>query len=255
MTNPTVALYCPGDKPEKFQKAQSAEADFMILDLQDSVASRDKSFALESVMEFLATQKNTELEKIEVRVNGDPVEAKKLQRFSEYLSIRLPRVETAEQLDDWASFRRVTPLVETSLGMQNLEAIANHPKVCILAMGEADLLSELGANDLSITNYFRIRLITVSAAAGLERPMMSAWTKLSDSAGLEQDCLVGKSLGFTGRTAIHPKQIPVIKQAFSETESEKQKRMEIQAQLGNHGGVALDKNGDMIDTAHIRNRD
>lgn len=255
MTQAKIGLYCPGDRPERFQKAMDSGADFVILDLQDSVSKANKQQALENVVGFLKNVSEPQRTRLEIRVNGFEEEKSALSEFKDWLSIRVPAVENTSQLDNWLDFHSLTPLVETSFGMQNLNQLAKHPKISMLAIGETDLMHELGATHPAVLTHFRVQLITVSAANGLNRPMMSAWTKLSDPEGFLADCLEGKSMGFAGRTVIHPNQVAIAREAFSETDQERAKREEIQRLMGEQGGVARDANGDMIDSAHTKNAD
>jgi citrate lyase subunit beta/citryl-CoA lyase len=84
--------------------------------------------------------------------------------------------------------------------------------------------------------------------------MMSAWTNLSNPEGFVNDCDRGRDLGFVGRTAIHPSQIPVIQEAFQVSSSELERKREIEKLIGQSGGVALSSAGDMVDSANLRTR-
>lgn len=252
MSTTTIGLYCPGDRPDRFQKALDSGADFIILDLEDSVSKANKHLALDSVVEFLNELPEKDKTRLEVRVNRLNSEKAALKKFENWLSVRLPELEQQDQLDNWSNFNQLTPLIETSYGMQNINDIAKHPKIKTLAIGETDLMQQLGASHPAILTHFRIQLINASAAHGLPRPMMSAWTQLSDPEGFFQDCLAGKSMGFAGRTVIHPDQVPIARKAFSETDQERAKREEIAELMGEQGGVARDSNGDMIDSAHTK---
>ena len=57
-------------------------------------------------------------------------------------------------------------------------------------------------------------------AAGKPPPMMSVFTDIGDLDGLATDTRRGRAMGFVGRTAIHPSQVPVIAAAFAPTDEE-----------------------------------
>lgn len=249
----TSALYCPGNRPDRFEKAFLA-ADQIILDLQDSVAQDQKLYALDRVVDFLVSKSASQLSRIQVRVESNPTEVASLEPFADQLTIRVSRVETREDLSLWKGFRSVIPLVETSRGMLNLPEIAETKNVVSLAIGELDLTTELDASSPEMVRYLRIQLILASAAFGLPAPMMSAWTKLSDVNGFKQDCLEGRSLGFWGRTAIHPTQVPIIHEVFSTGQDAEFGKAEKRDLLEQSGGVALDSEGNMIDQASVRSR-
>lgn len=247
------ALYCPGNRPDRFEKALTA-ADQLILDLQDSVALDQKEFALNQVVQYLTSKSESEIARIQVRVESTEAERTALDRFSSNLTIRVSRVETQADLHIWSQFQNVIPLVETALGMSNLGEIGSQENVASLAIGELDLTTELAATSPDIIRHLRIQLVLASAANGLPAPMMSAWTKLSDSEGLKRDCIEGRSLGFTGRTAIHPDQVPIIEEIFSPDRDPSADRRVTQELIEKSGGVAVDAHGNMVDQASLRGR-
>ena len=229
MNQVVSALYCPGNRPDRFTKAINSGADQLILDLQDSVPLDEKSAALESVLGFLGHLDAASAQNVQVRVNEVPA-----------------------QISPWRDFRQIVPLVETAKGLANLSAIAESPKVKMLAIGELDLSRELNSRHPDMIRHLRIQIVLASAAFGLRPPMMSAWTNLSDMDGLRIDTIEGRGLGFLGRVAIHPKQIPVIKEAFAVPESELRHKKEVLVLLGEEGGVAVDSEGNMVDRANLR---
>ena len=69
--------------------------------------------------------------------------------------------------------------------------------------------------------------------------MQSVWTQLDDEAGLERSCREGRAWGFRGRTAIHPKQIPVILRGYRPTADEVHEAREVLAALSADGVAVL----------------
>ena len=59
------------------------------------------------------------------------------------------------------------------------------------------------------TLYVRSHLVLASRAAGLEPPIDSVYPQLDDDAGLREQASFARSLGFFGKSAIHPRQLPV----------------------------------------------
>ena len=62
---------------------------------------------------------------------------------------------------------------------------------------------------------FRSRVVMACAAAGLARPIDGPWLNLDDETGLEVSARHARRLGFGGKTAIHPRQLPAIRAAFA----------------------------------------
>ena len=165
-----AALYVPGDRPDRFGTAAASGANMVILDLEDAVRPERKEFARDAVLDWLAAftpgdETHPALTVVQVRINSgehglDDVRA--LAGSSTPIELRVPKVETAGQLDvlaDLAPGIPVTALVESALGVENSYAIAAHPSVTRLALGESDLASELGTRAPAVLDYARIRLL------------------------------------------------------------------------------------------------
>ncbi|MDQ7909817.1 CoA ester lyase [Phytohabitans sp. ZYX-F-186] len=203
-------LYVPGDRPDRFAKAVASGADAVILDLEDAVAAPRKAYARAAVAEFLA----------------DPHEVPVYVRIASVLDLpaaqgaaglRLPKVESAEQVRAVAALAgaELHPIIESALGVENAYQIATaHPAVAGIGLGEADLRSDLGVTDEAALAWPRGRLVVAARAAGLPPPAMSVYPSVSDVDGLAASCRAGRRLGFLGRAAIHPRQLPVIVAAF-----------------------------------------
>lgn len=253
-----TALYVPGDRPERFDKAVASAPDIVIIDLEDAVAPSAKQYARSAVVEYLATG-NRPCE-IHVRVN-----ARRTAWWAEDLAalagltglggLRLAKIESAADVRAVAA--RVGsvplhPLIETALGVEAIAEIAR-AGVSSMGLGEADLESELGVQDESTMEWVRTRLVIATRAAALPPPMMSVWPALTDEAGLAGSCRIGRRRGFVGRAAIHPRQLPVIRAAFTPPEAEVIRAREILDALTgamNAGsGVAVLADGSMVDTA------
>ncbi|MCO1594564.1 CoA ester lyase [Micromonospora sp. RHAY321] len=212
-------LYVPGDRPDRFAKAVASGADAVILDLEDAVVAGRKAYARDAVAEFLAEAHPVP---VQVRVNeltGPDVEADLVAVSGRpgLAGLRLPKVESAATLAALAGRVDVPlhPLVESALGLEAAYAIASaHPTVASIGLGEADLRSDLGVSDDDGLLWARGRVVVAARAAGLVPPAMSVYADVTDMAGLAASCAVGRRLGFLGRTAIHPRQLPVIVEAF-----------------------------------------
>lgn len=219
-------LYAPADRPELVAKALAGEADVVVVDLEDAVAPDHKEAARESLARLLADHPDRP---VQVRVNalGSPwaeADLAAVDALPAHVGIRVPKMvdpgdvaRVAEQV----AGRALHPLVETAAGVEAAYDIARaHPAVASLALGEADLRSDLGVSSDDGLLFARSRIVTAARAAGLPPPVMSVHTNLADDEGLTRSCAVGRGLGFVGRAAIHPRQLPLIVAAFSPTEEE-----------------------------------
>jgi citrate lyase subunit beta/citryl-CoA lyase len=242
-----VALYVPGSRPDRFDKAADTGAD-VILDLEDSVAVADKDAARAAVVAWLPGSPAL----VQVRVNapGSAALRADLEALPTDVALRVPKVESPVDLDGLRD-RRVHALIETALGVENAFLIAQTPGVVSIALGEADLAAELGLDGEDAFDWVRSRLVVAARAAGLPPPLMSAYAALADLDGLAASCRRGRRLGLRGRTAIHPRQVPVIRTAFAPTADELAWASAVLAALQSTG-VATLADGSMVDAAMER---
>jgi len=261
-----VALYAPADRPERFEKALDAGSDAVIVDLEDAVTAARKEDARTRLTEFAEAwrARGGERPAVQVRVNaigtrwhGGDLSA--LAQLPTEFGVRLPKTQSAQDIRAVraaAPGRSVHVLLETALAVERAFDIASSG-VASLAAGEADLRSELGipagaAGEAGLM-YSRSRLVNAAAAAGLPAPLMAVWADVRDLDGLEQSCRVGTALGYAGRTAVHPAQIPVIRRAFTPdaTEVERARRiLEREASAPRDGtGAFVLEDGSFVDVA------
>jgi citrate lyase subunit beta/citryl-CoA lyase len=250
--NRLTALYVPGDRPERFDKAVASGADLVILDLEDAVPDHAKGEALANVVAWLGSPPPDTA--IQVRVNEHAThEIRAVRATGAQVGLRIPKVEDHRGLDDIAVLADglpLTALIESARGMEAAAAISAHPAVHEVALGEADLASDLGTTDPLVRDHLRLRLLLAARAAGLPAPMISAYPAIRDLEGLREDTLRGKALGLRGRVAVHPGQLAVIREVFAPDEEERAwARAVIDALEG--GGVATLADGQMVDPAML----
>lgn len=250
--SPLSALYVPGDRPERFDKAAASGADVVILDLEDAVAEGSKADALANVIDWLASPPPDV--SVQVRVNaGAAHEIRALRATGADVGLRIPKVQTPRELDEIASLTDGLPLIaliETARGLEAAAVIAAHHGVHELALGEADLASDLGGTDPAVLDHARLRLLVAARAAGLPAPMLSAYPAIRDLEGLRADTERGRAFGLHGRVAVHPNQIPVIRSVFAPSDQERAwARAVIEATAD--GGVATLPDGQMVDSAML----
>lgn len=250
---PITALYVPGDRPDRFDKAVATGADLVIFDLEDAVAPDRKEFARTSVAAWLHAAAGDR--SVQVRVNSSwAQDLESLAGVDHPFELRVPKIESVDQLEeltDAAGFRPVTALIETALGLQNAPSIARHPSVAHIALGESDLASDLGTNSPSVMDSARTLLLFAARAAGLPAPMLSVYPRIQDLDGLRADTERGRQLGWFGRTAVHPSQLAVIADVFRSSDEEVAWSEEVLAAVG-QGGVSTLASGEMVDPAMLQ---
>ena len=105
---------------------------------------------------------------------------------------------------------------ESARGVLAAQEIAAVPGVRFLAMGGVDLQRDLNTSGGNLqTLYARSHLVLVSRAAGIEPPIDSVFPLLDDTAGLRDQAQFARSLGFFGKSAIHPRQLDTLHEVFT----------------------------------------
>lgn len=255
-----TALYVPGDRPERFAKAVATGAHLVIVDLEDAVAPDRKTFARDAVAAWLGSRRNGltgdgdgDGALVEVRVNaGDRGDLDAVAALDPIVGVRVPKVESPGDLDHVVAAvgreRRLTALIESAAGIDAVTAIAAHPAVAAVALGEADLASELGTTADEVFDWLRARVLVAALAAGRPAPMMSVYPSIPDLDGLRRSTVRGRRLGFVGRAAVHPTQVPVIAAAFAPSAVDVEWARAVLTAT-NTGGVARLASGEMVDPA------
>lgn len=260
MTVALTALYVPGDRPDRFAKAAASGADIVVVDLEDAVVPDHKVAARAEVLAWLpAAAAGT----VDVRVNAlgtawGHEDLTALPDTPALRAVRLPKVTCADDVSAAAALLRPSRLplhclIESALGVENAYRIAAAPRTAALALGEADLASELGTSGEDALGWIRSRIVVAARAAELEPPMMSVYADLGDLDGLAESCRQGARAGFLGRMAVHPRQIAVIDKAFRPGTAEVDAAHALLAALDqgveDGNGVIVAPDGRMLDRA------
>lgn len=262
MTTPLTWLYAPGDRPHVVAKALASGSDVVVIDLEDAVAPDRKEYAREATAERLSEPQPVP---VHVRVNAldGPLAAADLAVVAALPGVsglRLPKVTSPDQIIRIAGTTApadggappLYALLETALGVERAYAIAAaHPTLRGIALGEADLRADLGVREDAGLDWSRSRVIVAARAAGLAPPPQSVHPDIRDLEGLAATCAHGRTLGFLGRAAIHPRQLPVIERAYLPTEEElEQAETIVKAATAEQGAQAL-PDGRFIDAAVV----
>ena len=233
-------LFAPWHNAKLLAKVFTAGADAVMLDLEDAVPPQHKAAARTFVADALAKRPSW------VRVNAarTPDCASDLAAVGDLaLGIRIPKTESPEDVVWVAERAPGKPLIcaiETARGVLAAQEIAAVPGVRHLAMGGVDLQRDLGIGSGNLqTLYVRSHLVVVSRAAGLAPPIDSVYPRLDDDAGLRVQAEFARSLGFFGKSAIHPRQLPILHEVFTPSEEEIRWAREVVEAFDAAGGDAL----------------
>jgi citrate lyase subunit beta/citryl-CoA lyase len=217
-------LYAPASEPRRLAKALTCGADVVVADLEDAVPAGQKEDARRVVTELVAVPLTTPLW---VRVNHprspwgrDDVLACTGPGVA---GLRLPKCEDPEDVRRVAGWLeqsgRPVPLsllLETALGVERAyELVTCSPLVAGVGLGEADLRADLRVSDDAALGWARGRVVTAARAAGLPGPVQSVHTRLRDPDGLRATSVAGRALGCSGRSVIHPEQVPVVNEVYA----------------------------------------
>ncbi|WP_432072454.1 HpcH/HpaI aldolase/citrate lyase family protein [Streptomyces wuyuanensis] len=248
---PLTWLYAPGDRPEVVQKALSSGADIVIVDLEDAVAPHRKAYALAATAELLSSPQPVP---VHVRIHAER-DIAPLAPLPGLAALRIPKVTHATDIRAPAKLapgKGLYALLESAVGVEHAYAIATaDPAVRGIALGEADLRADLGVRNDTGLAWPRSRVVVAARAAGLPPPTQSVFPDIRDLDGLAASCAHGRSLGFLGRAAIHPRQLPVIERAYLPGPEEVEAAEEIvKAATTDAGALAL-PDGRFVDAAVV----
>jgi len=247
-------LFCPADRPERYEKARAA-ADAVILDLEDAVAADRKDLAREAV-----AASHEPAETTVVRIN--PIGAGMLEAdlaavdAGGYRLVMLAKTESVEQL---AALERyaVIALCETPAGVLAAPALAAAPNTAGLMWGAEDLVAALGGRSSrradggyrDVARAARSAVLLAAGAAGVAA-YDTVHLDFRDEAGLQAEAEDAAAVGFTGTVCIHPRQVPVVRAAYRPTDEELAWAQRVVEAAASGGVVAVD--GRMIDEPLLR---
>lgn len=262
-------IFTPGNQPAKIQKAGDVGADAVTLDLEDAVPMKEKETARAIVRENFGFVRSGGCY-VFVRINGLETELtlKDLEEIicGELDAVWVPKVESGsdlEKVDIWIrGFEEERGLevgrigllaaIESAKGILNAPGIASAKRVIALGIGSEDLTYDLGVERTKDGDevFYARHAVVMAAAAAKVLSIDGVFIDFRDSDGLMKDVKRAKSMGFKGKTAIHPSQVEPINKIFSPLEEEVNYARKVvlafrEAEEKGLGAVALD--GRMID--------
>ena len=238
-----TALFVPGNRPDRVDKAVRTAADVVIIDLEDAVPYSQKEETRPAVREKIMDYRERP---VFVRTNALDTEF-----FEEDLNavvvkglacIVVPKVESAAQIqqinqgllkaEENKGFQpgsiAIIPLIESALAVENVFQIVSQKtdpqRLFTVAFGAADLALDMGFEVTKTGEellYPRARIAVACRAAGVQPPLDTPFMiDLKDREALEADTKRACQLGFQGKLCIHPNQIDVCNRLFSPTKDD-----------------------------------
>jgi citrate lyase subunit beta / citryl-CoA lyase len=257
-------LFVPGDNASKLRKASGTATDAIITDWEDAVLPAQKAAARQTTIQFLRERTGTPPLLIRINPANSTEFAQDLAAIGECATdgIALSKCRSASDVLQLAAFLDgigarsfICPFIESAAGLVNASAIATaSERVTMLAFGAEDLSAELQVHrsvDEVELLYARSAVVVASRAAGKE-PIDSPYVAYRDFNGLHTAAQRARNLGFSGKLAIHPDQIPIINEAFSPSEAEITEAGRVVEAYRAGGTGALGVDGRMIDEAIVR---
>jgi citrate lyase subunit beta / citryl-CoA lyase len=278
-------LSTPGSSEKMMAKAAASAADLVFLDLEDSVAPKEKAATRPKIVNALKALdwgKKTRA----VRINNleteyayrDIIEI--VEPAHEHIDLLIvPKVKTAKdvswvdvlltQIETYLGAKRrigLEVLIEEVEAMINAEEIARaSPRLEALIFGPGDYSASqgvdakmIGAGDDAypgdIWHYARNKVIIAARAAGLDM-IDGPYAAFKDPEGFRRECVRARTLGAVGKWAIHPSQIEIANEMFSPSREQVERARKLaaafaEAEAQGRGAVAVD--GTMVDIASIR---
>jgi citrate lyase subunit beta/citryl-CoA lyase len=271
-------LYTPANIERRTARAFAVGADAVVLDLEDAVPDREKEHARRLLKAAVAQYHRLAKPYVFARINHFETGLQEDDLLAVVQAglagIRLPKVGSSAEvqradttigaLEQRAGLPpgriRIVCNIESARGLWNaLEIARSSPRVLALAFGAVDFARDIGATvgqDRRETLYARSTLVAVSRVAQIRPPIEGVHTRLEDDEGLERSTAEARALGFFGRSAVHPRQVPIINEAFTPKPDEVRDAssiVEAARSAGTAGDGALRlAGGDFIDKAMVR---
>ncbi|MBU6156344.1 MAG: CoA ester lyase [Alphaproteobacteria bacterium] len=261
-------LYMPGSNARALEKAATLPADALILDLEDAVAPEAKDLARKLVCDAVRDRRFGKREVV-IRVNGIHTPWGRQDMDAACAAgpdaILVPKVDDTAQVRAAEAAMARAPdgcalwlMIETPRAIFNALQIAGAGgRLACLVMGTNDLVKELRARHTPGREALVAALnLTVMAARAHDLAVIDGvYNDIADSAGFAAACNQGRSMGFDGKTLIHPSQVEPCNAAFSPDAGEIEQARAILAAFAlpeNQGKGAISLNGRMVELLHAQ---
>jgi len=260
----------PSSNERALEKAKSIPCDALIFDLEDAVAPDAKEAARANAVAAAGSGEYGHRE-ITIRCNGldTPWGADDLAAAatSGAASVVIPKVGSVDYLDEIT--RRlhaagappdmtIWAMVETPTAIMDIRAIAAHPRVNVLVMGNNDLAKELRTGVLPERTPLlpALAMALLGAREAGKVILDGVYNDVQDADGFRAEAEQGKAMGFDGKTLVHPSQVEPANEVWAPSEAEVDFSRRViaafeEAEAEGRGVITVD--GRMIEHLHVEN--
>lgn len=232
-------LFVPATNEHQVQKALGLDADGVVIDLEDAVATSEKAAARATVVRWAEHPRECRLY---VRVNalGTPFGLRDLEAMAipGIDGIVLPMAESGGDLStaDWALTQfeqerslevggiELLPIIETATAIARVgEIIAASPRVRQAAFGAGDFCADIGMawnGSNPALNAARFQLVLASREHRRQPPIDTAFVQVRDPDAFNAEAALAREMGFGGKFCIHPSQVEPANRTFSPSPEE-----------------------------------
>lgn len=238
-TQQRSVLYVPASNQRAIEKSSTINADWIVFDLEDSVAVEAKALAREALIEAFRNGKIVNKRSV-IRCNAVDTEeiSADVKAIADCLpnAVLIPKVESTDTVRQFCKIaedadlnQRISSwfMIETANGIAQLADIIHSAKsmnwlLTTLVVGHNDIASETGVS-LDLDRKYMIpwlMQIVLHARANDLRVLDSVWNNFKDLVGFEKEANQARQMGFDGKTLIHPAQVDIASRIFSPTEDE-----------------------------------
>ncbi len=267
------ALYVPGDSEKMLQKATEISSDMLLLNLEDGVAASRKDAARENIANALRTIDYGEREVV-VRINGlhSSIGEKDLMVIALCRpdGICLPKVEGSSDIMQAEKIllevERSHGMLEGSIGIHAMiesasgvlraaEIAASSPRMASMIFGSADYVADLHCQpgpdraELLLALQMIVTAARASAIDAIDAPCFD----IHNADLLEKESCQARRLGYSGKSVLHPNQLPIINRVFDVTPEEIAwaERVIFELDAAENRGKALTTyDGQLLDNPH-----
>ncbi|NOQ20196.1 MAG: CoA ester lyase [Desulfobacterales bacterium] len=263
-----TALFVPGNRPDRVDKAVDTAADVVIIDLEDAVPYSQKKetrpVVREKILDYQERPVLVRINALDTEFFQEDLDAVVVKGLS---CVMVPKVEAAAQIleinrgllevEAKKGMRpgsvSIIPLIESALAVENVFQIVSQrtdpERLFTVAFGAADFTLDMGF-EITKTGeelfYPRARIAVACRAAGVKPPLDTPFMiDLKDPEALEADIKRACRLGFQGKLCIHPNQIDICNRLFSPTTEEIEYAQKVvqafdEAEAGGTAAIQLD---------------
>ena len=278
-------LALPASNDHMFDKAAGCGADLVFLDLEDAVPpafkveSRTKAIGALNDLDWGRTGRAIRINGLDTEWCHDDIIEVVTQAGANLDTIIIPKARTARdvwwvdvflnQLETKLNLDkqiRLEVLIEEVEGLANAEEIAvASPRLDALIFGVGDFSLSQGARvDTNFVplgdypgdfwHYARNKIMVAARIAGIDA-IDAPYPDYKDLTGYECDARRASLLGYTGKWAIHPDQVPIANAVYSPTADEialAQRNLAAYREAEAAGRGAVGVEGVLVDAAHVK---